>query len=395
MRFGSLLRVRPLGLHPFTWLAGLVVGLALVLIMVPGEVWDWRHQGDTWDARECEKAVFSAIDRYRGRAFFSTPDVCVYVHGWPMPCAVRARGPILDSTVDERSEPKLRFAASAWTPLYEPDPGAISWSNYDNWPFHSDELRVRPLGIFVNSLAGLFVLGFVLSGCELWLRRRGGVLRFRILDLMVGVAIVAGMLGYRQWHLNCQRAEMDLVNELELVNDGNGYFFVDAFSAGPEWLVRLVGNEELVPYFVRHVAVVEFALLGPEKIKRLEELPYLKGVCVSAPLSREEIEALWGVRRLEYLDLSYHGNGWGYKEGGPLRLSRPASPTSSEIEALCKLPIITLKLHAPALTLSGLEQLVTCPTLRTLHLHRADISPEEIEGVRRRHPDLRIVSQSE
>lgn len=294
------------GLHWVSWCVLLVVGLGLLLIMVPGEEFSvvrGQPLSDTWDANSLSLFTItqSNVDEpLKGaRSFFRTP----FEHGWPARYLVRSI---------ERCDLRLGIAwnpppppSKPWIQFSDADPfqpKGVSWSSQDNWPFESKEWSFCPVALLVDIIVGAIILGCI-GGFVEWRARCGSKgIRFRLFDVMVGLAVMGCLISPFAYHRHIQRVEAvgkQLVNA-EAVDTYDD--FSEGSYHGPIWLRKLVGSE----HFLASMHHVDRASIDPgddwrKEFAVLEKFPYLASLHVKHWLPVDAIESLQRCRRLTHL----------------------------------------------------------------------------------------------
>ena len=254
----AALVVRPR--HWFAWLVSMLVALALILILVPGEC--VRRTG--WRGAE---PVLLADQRPRigkdGLRPTVDPDapkkVYEYEHGWPWTYLRRAKG------YDGRAWPALGdgvVARASYPQGNSPIRLDISWSMPDAWPFASDRSQWRFGVLVLDVVIAVGILIFATIGAERWIRRRKSLLRLRLFDLIATTTVVALALGWWQWHLRQQEIEREILLKIHRVGGANSRITVEDYISNPVntefvdhtpvWLRRLLGTEYLMPW-CRHL----------------------------------------------------------------------------------------------------------------------------------------------
>src|SRR5690606_5557111 len=89
------------------------------------------------------------------------------------------------------------------------------WTKSANWPLRSDAWQIH-FGNFAINLAALaLVVAMAMWGAERWVRKRGGMFRFRLIDYLAVIAAVACALGWLKYHEAAGRTERAIVDEVE------------------------------------------------------------------------------------------------------------------------------------------------------------------------------------
>ena len=179
-------------------------------------------------------------------------------HGWPIPWLRSARWRDYSS-----AESTYWYFHGHW----------IEWSNLDNWPFSADAWRFAPFGLVVNLCIAMCVVAVPMLGTETWLRRRGGPGRFKISDFLVVVLLAAAGLGFWRWDRSETSREARIAYQIEYFERKGS---VSQGYVGPEWIERLAGNSDLVPFLHRYnslwVKGNEMADLDYESLAKLQSL---------------------------------------------------------------------------------------------------------------------------
>jgi hypothetical protein len=272
-------------LHPFSWLVLALSSLVMVLLVVPGLP---------------GKASVVSAGSGTNAARRATRE---FAHGWPMTIGRRTVGyPALAPTTIN----------GAFVPI--PDVGisiggyAISWTGAEAWPWSGSEVtdgEFSPVALAVDGVVAILVVGVVTAGVERWVRRRGGVWRWRIVDFAFVIAVVAIVLGYVMWVKGKHDGDVRTLSELQrwMVNEQR----LTWENQAPGWLCRLAGNGRL-RIFDRLIRVKAVHMAGPTTTKwisigRLSELRELE-VVVGTPSSADfaELERLPHLESLSWGD---------------------------------------------------------------------------------------------
>src|SRR5690606_3190262 len=139
MRFGSVLRLRPLGLHPATWLVGLLAATLFLFIAIPGEQIDPDESlaSEWWD--EQTQQVSQSLGELYHHSIDEANQIVtpgrseLYVHGWPRRCAIRGFGEML--------APQPYSSAYGFFGMSSPYRGRNQvryWTQTANWPLRNE-----------------------------------------------------------------------------------------------------------------------------------------------------------------------------------------------------------------------------------------------------------------
>lgn len=385
-------------LHWLTWCVLLITSALLAIIIVPGElVLLLPLQSRTPWEQECEKLrsatqemAYAADPRERNHATIVAPVIStqVYQHGWPRPFLARA----LVSRVDKggqltrvASEPLIRFESSFshWGGSKYHD---VSWSNYDNWPLEFDGWLIRPWYLLLDLLIAAAILGIVAGVTQWRMQSNGGLLRFRLADLLGGLTLIGIGLGFYVYHANVQ----------EIEHFGEDYSFVPGFSiqdgnvnlsthyVGPQWMRKLAGNQYFLP-LLNHVDSVSISTSDNWKriYGELPKFPYLTDLDVRNELPLAAFDYLEACPRLEHLALPImkrYSVGVTYR-GDPL----------FQIEHLSRLEDLNLRsitLRGDAYFAEEIEEVASLPTLHQITLEGVAASQDQIEEIKRKYPAI-------
>ncbi|WP_152100529.1 hypothetical protein [Lacipirellula parvula] len=329
-----------------------------------------------------------------------------YLCGWPAPYAEIARG----------------FEGPGWpayTDAVDPARSSVSWWNKYAWPFEADAYQWLPRGIAYTLLILLAIPLLVATACELWIRRRGGRLRLKIVDLLVATTLLAGLLGWgashrsRQFHETAvieQLREADALFENRFPLAGPFHHTTYSYLArspwqrelsifyhggvryehqAPFWLVRLCGSQRALSFYIHPTGIiVDPTRLSDDDwmlIEQLGTLEQLRFVDRLADGDVEKLSRLTGVRSLA-LDEKRVG-----------ALAYPRQPTVGRELDLARISQLD-HVEAVELAITGvkdehLEKLLTLPNLQRIDmqgLYVDDAERAKLEAFRDGHPELKI-----
>lgn len=247
---------RTLRPHWLTWTVGGVTTLALVLIMVPGVYVEPTLLTPTPHPMNFPSFAGAAKPPQSKGPL----RVAEYEHGWPWTYVRRAKG------FDGQGWPQATFGDDPFCkPWLDPNGIIIWWSVPDAWPLQSDA-AILSVGPLVGDFAVLVVLVAVVAiGCEFWLRRRGGVGRFKLIDAAVATVFIAAAITWWRWNsletkenweaiAVLRQSEGAISHDVLLHGEGMvGYTGVYWAYTGPEWLLRLIGSPEFMRTFLFRV----------------------------------------------------------------------------------------------------------------------------------------------
>lgn len=385
--------------HPASWLAVFLVAVAMILIMVPGERLDvssvpedvatsWWSQLVQETRSEAQRLYQLPPPEHDGSQFFLLdPSSALSQHGWPAPAFVRAT--------------PIDLSLSFFNPIPSAPPKP-AWADSDNWPLRADIWRMHWGNLLLD--IAVFVLIVVGTGVliEVWLRRRGGLFRFQLIDVLAALTAACLLLGWWQWHARIAQEEVRVhallnrdspkkATSIKRFYDRKEYF-------GPDWLKRLVGHADYLP-FLNHTDEAHLIYVDhtEDSFKALCHLPYLKLLSVQGPaIPVSVIKELRQATRLENLSYLMNSPLEAPVSGSLLRrwLDADAAPEligPSELDQLAELELKELGLAGYLLIAEDIERALRGnPHLKLLELRDVSITVEEFEELKRRYPDTTI-----
>jgi hypothetical protein len=381
-------RRRRFRLHWLSWAVLVFMTAAMVIIIVPGS---------PGRSIEWERLPIYGLSAWSGSGTppqwtdYDYIDVDTWSHGWPREYLSRPF---------EQSDYFLQFD-------YYP----VLWSCREAWSFSEKVYAFSPLMLVTDVVIGLAIIASATVACEIWRRRRRGF-RFSLLDASVLIALLCVILGWWQTHSRVHAGEKATDAALRAPN-GSIPAPIRAAGAtkyrGPDWLQRLVGNSDFLP-FCHHFDEMSFnsALLSTDDCVIIPKLSYVETVHCLGRLRSDLIQALAKLPGLKTLDGVVNG------VSGPFPFPEEPLVGSVETPMLRRLTHVTtldlgtskifpvdvahiarmprlqnLSLNSEDLLIEDLEPLAECPTLRTL-----SITVAATENERRvfcaSHPKLKV-----
>ncbi|WP_197528727.1 hypothetical protein [Aeoliella mucimassa] len=361
----------------------------MVLIVVPGE----DINASYFSIRSIEKPERVALrfkaeqtvwERYPDLSR-STTDVYTtsYQHGWPWPYLERSRAFLIDFSQPD-VVPEFKFGGDDYTPYYVSRPlpstpwiwfypetdlippvthRCITWSNFDHWPLRSDSQQWYRVNLVLDSSILLGVTLVTLVGTEQWIRWRGGLLKFRLVELLGVLLLCSVALGWQQYHARLAQFEEGLTNEL--------YASVGELNRelmAPLWLQKLVGYEPLLPDFLRHVT--ECRYLGHTTHGQAEEL------------WQSDFKQLAKLDYLEELTLSLDAENTAKKKLPDFsKAVLPAEPL---------LKVQKLAIDGTHFKHADLEALLNVVAVEKLFLTNHRLTSAEVQQLMDRHPNIQV-----
>ena len=375
-------RRRRFRLHWLSWLVLLSMTAAMTLIIVPGSPsrsieWERQHyNGWSGDGDPPEWTPYSYID------------VDVWSHGWP------------------REFLRRQYAQSDYLLQYHWYP--VVWSSREAWPLSGKAYEFDPILLAADVVLGLAIIAIAVAACEYWRRRRHGF-RFSLLDGGVLTAFVCGALGWWQMHAHAHAAEESALASLLTSRGGLVHVQHTEKYSGPDWLQRLVGNSELVP-FCNHVTELTIypsrltkddranisklrnvetiycvGTLTPELIDSLEKLPKLKSLFAVEDRifgsANPVLQLLVGPAEVPLLRRLTHVT--------TLDLANSKIYPVGLVHIAHMLRLENLTLTSPDLLIEDLEMLADCKTLKTLSV-TITATPAQQKAFAAAHPNLKL-----
>lgn len=423
-------------LHPLsrcswlTWAVLLVATLTVALIALPGDpaspyitldgtpLEGWRQQLDEEITRQYTSAGLGPNERVV---------VDQYQHGWPLPCVTRGFGRVQKAggafvRGHRRTQPALsirlpsdgdsftstRIGNSRNFQLVPRDweVAPLSWSDYSRWPLTTDAAEWRIGNLLIDLTVCLAIPIVAAAAAQWWVRRRGGVLRFRLVDLAVFVVVCSVAFGWYRSHANLRQIEQ------RLEANGSPFLFyrsalsdewewreqgVQSFNSynrrysGPDWLRRLVGADELVR-FAKHLVAVQ---LVPDKswstnVEELSNLHHVESVSLPRGATLRVIEQLERLPRLRTLQLGFARGAAQQRDFAEADLSAERWLTAQDLRSLHTLPIKELGLLGEELLAEDIERVLSLPKLERLELVEPSITLPQLDALRKQRPHIEI-----
>ncbi|TWT85442.1 hypothetical protein Pla123a_02490 [Posidoniimonas polymericola] len=401
--------------HWATWVAVALTTITMVLISIPSYPSDTTNrvgaQGNPangWE-RVCQR-VYDATSRdieddrlraeqvdpseapwaaYEDLPGFQVP--ALQQHGWPLPSVVRSTRVSAFAMISSVKMPPVLTIGHAFTTCNGVPMHYVRWSNYHTWPLTGDRWGVHPGNLLVDLVTFALVVGGVGAVVEWWLRSRGGLFRFRLIDVLAAFTICAVALAWHHQHAELRDQEARLEADL---NQGAALnrFSVYRTYTGPEWLQRLAGHPDYVP-LLNHVttAVLSSSEDWQGELNRLAELPYIEELRLASPLPKAAVAQLSRFGRLKTLNYRMYS-----PPGDALQqwLDAAADPDligPTDLAALAPLPLEELSISGHAIVMEDLERaLAAIPSLKRLVIVEASITRGEYEQLCQRFPAVEI-----
>ncbi|WP_425396141.1 hypothetical protein [Aeoliella sp.] len=404
MRFVRATFARLRRLHPFTWCVVLLVSVAMVLIVVPGDLTAFEFgsgRNGAWELRAREifqqtKADFGGEPTAKRQV---TANVRLFEHGWPRPFLFRTIGSTWKWDVDGTMH-RSRDNAPYWlkfdkhgNTLYPAPYHAIRWSSTDHWPLEADAWAIDVPHLLIDMAVAVLVIVAIGFVAERWIRWRGGLLRFRLLEMLAATTVCAMLLGWYTHHTRAHRLESEVLEQCDRLTEGN--MWQRSEYVGPEWLRCLVGNDQLIP-LLHHTTHFGFQGQGDwhnntqveQSLKHLERLPYLEYLEISQPVRPHllpELQKLSGLKALEFPAAKW------LLPDSPKEASFVAAAqrlNGPQFHRLEPLRLAEIRVYGPHLLVEDAEELAKLPGLHKLELVNPLITNDELDALQERHPAI-------
>ncbi len=438
-RYNKIMSIRrllsPLArLHWFTWCVLVATALPTLLLIIIGIGNNNVAGGISGsDVVEVTSRVEEKYDSLKDENAYVIVDC--YQHGWPWTCLTRGQGMAMADAFSgvivagrDRSSAALCFEGRNWVgcfPLYD----EVAWSNFDNWPLHADVWQWNWKLALLDLLVGIAIVGGMTLATERWLRWRGGLFRFRLIELLAFTTLVAVGFGYWKYHDSLKSFENRIISSRFAFTQPFGdpidstdqlfaiapqlpqqpattkpsdtqsikiYNYDDSYC-GPTWLSRLLGCEGLVPDCFWHITFVSLdgAMDNHVDWKTLGRLQFVKIVTLNNP-NRSMIESVTQLKSLNGMSV------W-FPQSLAIEEYRLLTDTSGFLGSItppdanqdlmniiggecidnilqCR-SLKRLELDGP-FDCEQVARLVELPRLRTLVLQRFQLTPDEREQLK-------------
>jgi len=386
---------RLLRCNPVTYLVTLAATLALVLIVVPGEQRQVPYlQSADWWEEQCKVVAAETDEQIKNQPpeKFAMPTTQLYQHGWPRPYLAR--------TVKVEAFQPYKYSMPLLTsgnkisgflgPSYLAD--FVSWSNYDNWPLRSAAWRIHPWHFLLDTFVILILVGGAGFVTEWWLRSRGGLFRFRIVDLLVAVTVCGLLLGWYKHHENLTRIEREVAEYFTAGSPNGNRNFGSKTYAGPVWLRKLAGDDNYLP-FLYHTT---YARWWPDEnnwaadVDQFVRLPRLENVWVTLPIPQYLVTQLSKTSRLQQLNISVMP---AHQHKQYAAVEGHSDPQLIDIGNLDELGVLKLKkitLDVYDALAPDIERMLQTTDVELLYLDGVAITPQELESLREKFPETAV-----
>lgn len=371
------------GLHGVTWVVIGMFALALMLIMVPGDVYyrSSLHRSQSWwdvcRGLEENRVATPPLDM----SAINPPStyIVVYDHGWPFPYLARA---IIEQ--DTGTPPIATWHEN------------ISWCHRVNWPFGAEASVFRWWAFLLDLLLATTIVATAGGLTEWRIRSRRGYFRFGLLDLFVGVAFLSFPLGYYAYHSRLHEFEEQAhqppgennrapVGLYDSSRDGS-FSTLPAYT-GPAWLEKLCGGIDHLQFLDhRYFANIWADESWRQTFDTLEQFPYLSTIGFQDPMPLGAVERLAKFPRLKRLilpvmepDSAPTIKGTDDPVFGPEHLSQ-----------LQELPVRWIVLRGSAVQAEHVAAVASLPEVRNVLLLHTAVTSEDLSALQQRFPQVEI-----
>jgi hypothetical protein len=337
--------------HPPSWVGLAASALVMLIIVLPG-----------LPAEDQATLQFPKVNQRNtptGSAAVGAPGyVREFEHGWPLTFMRRAFGYSISGSnpvwpnIPRNPKGSIFFRDSPLGGVslagYE-----IAWTAPNAWPWSPSDLSEFYWAPAVcDAIVALAIIALFTAGCERWLRRRRSILRWRVVDIVAVVSLIAACLGYWRWAKSLGERDAKLVPSN--IAEGETARLINWQYSGPGWLPRLLGTRKPLAFLERivrlHSSSMQNMAEGWANIGQLSALERLE--IDGADPSEFEFDHLMSLRRLR--DLS-----WG----------RTPSAALAWLPRLTHVQKLTLyKCDIPDADLDRLKQAMPWATIRVRRL---------------------------
>lgn len=370
-------------LNVVTYLVGILALVLVALVQVAGQL-TYPSELLKTVPYPYPPVTFPATDSGGGGAFSipnaplpppaadDLPDLVEeYLHGWPTPWLRRAVGysDYRSASTSPSKWPVVSNACGATSidPPWRINGHRISWSAPQAWPLAGNAWRFDVVGLLLNLLVASLVVTLPMAAIEFWLRRRGGLWRFRMIDLIVGFTLVAAGFGFWRWDQAMLQREREICRKAYGTSKSDDLLMRVHFSyVGPDWLARLAGNPCVIPVLQRGCHLWASDLTDPRlNLEALHSLEHLTSATFEVYFLRSPSKALATLQELPHLQSLY--------------IDTPRMGLSHFTEDPPRMP----------------RQLRFCledfPNLRELKFDTSWMTTSELERLQQRYPRIGIV----
>lgn len=372
-------------IHWLTWLVLLAATGIAVLLEVPGfgvKPTLLESQPFMWGASGTGAGLMPNPDEAEGPL-----QVEEFIHGWPLTYCRRSSG----------------YGGKGWTrkrngpPAVIPVDGAFGWVDgcpwnlRAAWTFDSNESRWSPVAMVADFVLAVGGVAVAVLAVQTWIRRRGGRVRLRIIDLLALTTVVAVVAGWRQLHVTQHSREEAALETLRgWAPQGGGKLQHTWSYRGPEWLVRLAGSHRF-PYCF-HLTYAQVFTENHDLLVAtfLDDLKFVETLQIVGPLSSASVEAmatLPNLRELRLVNFSVS------RATGDSPTPRRMAETFRVMQQLTRFEgLEKLSLRDRGVLIEDVERLVKEIAVSQLDIAGISATIDEKNSFCRAHPKLSVVA---
>ncbi|MEZ6071789.1 MAG: hypothetical protein R3C10_16390 [Pirellulales bacterium] len=267
----------------------------------------------------------------------------------------------------------------------------VSWSNYDNWPLESVVWRVHPGNLALDAVVALLVVGALGWATESWIRSRGGLLRFRVIDFLAATTFSSLILGWHVHHVHWKDVERQVVENVQQgkPRQERGLTSYQRYC-GPDWLRRLVGDDSYLPQ-CSHVYRVDISSSASslEEMDRIVQLPFVEEFAFHGPFPKSALRSLEKCSQLTALFVDMYdpsgSNDQAYRANRNDELIGPA-----DLDEVMLGPLRQLTLRGHVFLADDIERALEAYHIEQLDLYNVSVTVDELDSMRERFAETRI-----
>ena len=154
----------------------------------------------------------------------------------------------------------------------------IAWTTRDAWAVGNKVFSFNLKSLMVDLLVAGMIVAVGTLAVEFWRRRRKGTW-FSLLDMFVGIALIAIVAAWYQSHASDRVAEW---TALGIENRKSDSLRVTSRHQAPDWLTRLVGGKKQIP-FCEHFTEVSISAIRTQEhhsdeVRSRQQMAFLRAV---------------------------------------------------------------------------------------------------------------------
>ena len=202
--------------------------------------------------------------------------VIEYEHGWPLTFLRRAKGYTANSPRSWRQMPRIPLSGTVTAQAVDDtlegrglswNGDTVAWTRLSAWQLTDSDASEWSAGaLFADGLLAIVLVAVATAGTEYWIRKRGSIWRWRMIDLLAVTAVAAAALAW--WSTVFDSAGRSAAASLRVSDKGatfqatvqivfdcdgdvvSAYDFLHSTSPQPPALLaRLLGNHRLADLY--------------------------------------------------------------------------------------------------------------------------------------------------